>query len=81
MPEWGGWRLVFLYAAGAYLTAMIILWLRVWGSYIERRLDEIEARIESAEEKILTDDRNNLIELLPARYDRWITEYFEKKSL
>lgn len=33
------------FCGGMYLTGRVIVWLRLWGSYIERRLIEIEALI------------------------------------
>jgi hypothetical protein len=39
------WRITVLYAGAAYLAGTVIAWLRIWGSYVERRLEEIEARI------------------------------------
>jgi hypothetical protein len=39
------WRIIVVYAGAAYLAGTVIAWLRIWGSYVERRLEEIEARI------------------------------------
>ena len=39
------WRVLVLYAGAAYLAGTLIAWLRIWGAYIERRLEEIEARV------------------------------------
>jgi hypothetical protein len=37
--------LLVAFVAGAYLAGTVIVWLRRWGAYIERRLTEIEARL------------------------------------
>jgi hypothetical protein len=39
------WKFALVFGAGIYLTSKVITWLRLGGSYIERRLTEIEARI------------------------------------
>lgn len=43
------WRFLVVSALAVYLLGVILFWLRIWGAYIERRLEEIEARIQGDE--------------------------------
>ena len=43
------WHLVLAYCALAYIAGTIIIWLRLEGSYLERRLENIEAAIHGDE--------------------------------
>lgn len=40
------WRFLLVSVLIVYLSGPIIVWLRLWGAYVERRLEEIEARIQ-----------------------------------
>ena len=40
------WRFLIASVLVAYLLGRIIVWLRLWGAFIERRLEESEARIQ-----------------------------------
>jgi hypothetical protein len=33
------------FVSGMYLTSRLVVWLRLWGAFIERRLTEIESRV------------------------------------
>ena len=58
------------FGAGIYITGRIIVWLRLWGAFIERRLIDIESRLtnENPEyyggELICTYDTNPIFERL-----------------
>ena len=43
---------------GIFLTGRVILWLRVWGAYIERRLTEIEALVSNERPEYYTHSSN-----------------------
>jgi hypothetical protein len=45
LSDMSGWRFALFYSCAAYIARTVIVWLRLWGSYIERRLEEMEARI------------------------------------
>jgi hypothetical protein len=85
VADWWHWassvKFEIAFAAGVYLTSLIIIWLRIWGAYIERRLTEIEARVvdsrpyyygSSDPSSDMEDfDRNPLFERLD-RIERWL---------
>jgi hypothetical protein len=73
--EWhwaSGVKFGIAFAAGVYLTSLLIIWLRVWGAYIERRLTELEARVLNTSPEYYTSgdlesfDRSPLFERLDA---------------
>jgi hypothetical protein len=79
LGPWAKFSICFL--AGVYLTSTIIIWLRIWGAYIERRLTEIEARIVNTHPfyyqsgDIESFERNPLFDRLAQIEDRLSRDY------
>ena len=51
--------------AGIYLTEKIIVWLRTWGAFIERRLIEIESRLTNERPEFYAGERPNAYDANP----------------
>ncbi|MGA3131527.1 MAG: hypothetical protein ABSD59_12045 [Terracidiphilus sp.] len=64
------WRFLLVSVLIVYLLGRILVWLRLWGAYVERRLEDVEARIQGDDPIYYCDDstsrllRNGLHERL-----------------
>jgi hypothetical protein len=79
-----GVKLGIAFAAGVYLTSSVMIWLRRWGAYIERRLTDIEARVLNTNPCYYTSgdletfDRNPLFERLDT-IDKQVEELRQRR--
>ena len=69
-PGTGLWKFAVAFLSGTYIAGRMLIWLRLWGAYIERRLTDIEALIGNVRPiyyntgDLLSFDRNPLYQRL-----------------